>query len=56
MPSYYYGKGKKYKFEDIMINGPAKPERVLKQLYGDFMKMPPENERNLQHNTTVIKL
>lgn len=56
MPKTYYGNGRKYKFEDIYINGPAKGERVLKQLYGDYMKLPPENERHLQHKMEIIKL
>lgn len=33
------------KFEGIKIRVPNKPKAYLKNLYGDFMKIPPENKR-----------
>lgn len=36
---------KKVKFEDIEVNIPNNSDRILKQIYGDYMKMPPEEER-----------
>ena len=36
---------KKYQFEDTEFFGPAKPEVILQKIYGDFMKLPPVEER-----------
>ena len=36
---------KKVKFEDIEVNVPAIYDEVLKSYYGDYMKLPPEEER-----------
>ncbi|MCM1270590.1 MAG: LicD family protein [Ruminococcus flavefaciens] len=49
----YYGKGKLYKFEDIMINGPVDYDTVCKQLYGNYMKPPSEEVKN-HHSSEVI--
>jgi len=32
-------------FEDIIVNAPANYHNILEQIYGDYMKLPPENER-----------
>lgn len=45
-PKSVYGKGKLYQFEDLMLMGPEDYDTVLKQMYGDYMTPPPENERN----------
>lgn len=45
---------KEYSFEDMKLLGPNKPETVLKQLYGDYQKLPPENER-YKHRLTVVE-
>ena len=44
-PKKVYGKGKLYPFEDIMLNGPQDYDYVLKQMYGDYMTPPPEDQR-----------
>lgn len=36
---------KKLKFEDIEINYPKELEKSLTELYGDYMKLPPEEKR-----------
>lgn len=36
---------KKIKFEDAEFWGPNNPENILKAEYGDFMKIPPEDQR-----------
>jgi lipopolysaccharide cholinephosphotransferase len=41
-----YGKGALYQFEDAFFNGPEDYDTFLKHLYGDYMKLPPEDERN----------
>ena len=56
MPYEYYGEGKKYNFEDIKLNGPVAAEKVLTQLYGDYMKLPPENERQFHHGLEIIEI
>ena len=45
IPKKTYGKGKKYQFEDAEFNGPEDYDTFLKILYGDYMKLPPEEKR-----------
>ena len=40
-----YGKGKKIKFEDIEVNAPINAHVLLEQIYGDYMELPPEEDR-----------
>ena len=44
-PKAYYGKGKLYKFEDAELMGPIDADHVLRQMYGDYMSLPPANLR-----------
>ena len=39
-PRAYYGRGKRYPFEDTMLPGPVQADQVLRQMYGDYMKIP----------------
>lgn len=50
-----YEGGEKGKFEDIEINLPAKADKILGNLYGDYMQLPPEEERKSKHRVTIIK-
>ena len=43
---------KKYRFEDTEFFGPAKAEIILRNIYGDFMKFPPIEER-IGHYSSV---
>lgn len=45
IPKQIYGKGKKYKFEDAVFNGPEDYDSFLKILYGDYMKLPPKEKQ-----------
>lgn len=45
VPSSYWGKNKKIQFEDIQINVPEETDKYLTHMYGDYMKLPPENQR-----------
>ncbi len=56
MPSEWYGKGSMMPFESIMIRVPDEPTKILERLYGDYMKLPPEEQRNIQHCMEIIEL
>ncbi len=49
----YYGKGKKYLFENTEVTGPEDSGHILKQMYGDYMKQPDERYRNV--HAAVLK-
>lgn len=44
VPTEWFSKGTRYKFEDIYVNGPKDYENYLTQMYGDFMKMPSQEK------------
>lgn len=44
-----YGEGKLYPFEEFMLNGPEDYDYVLKQMYGDYMILPDEKDRENHH-------
>lgn len=41
-----FGEGALYEFEGILLNGPFDARNYLRHIYGDFMRIPPESERN----------
>ena len=41
-------------FEDLIVNIPANNDELLKKIYGDYMKMPPEAER-VNHMPLIIQ-
>lgn len=43
-------------FEDVMMCVPTRYDEVLKQCYGDYMKLPPEDQRIAHHNYTAYLL
>lgn len=45
VPKSYFGKGKFYEFEGIMLRGPELYHEYLTHMYGDYMKLPPEESR-----------
>lgn len=47
---------KKAPFEDIMINIPSGAEEYMSAIYGDYMQLPPVEERKVRHNTVFIDL
>ena len=51
----WFGEGKEYGFEDDKFIGPVDYDSILKQIYGDYMTLPPENQRN-KHNPEIIKI
>lgn len=48
-PKSYYGNGKLYTFEDMQLMGPEDYDKVLTQMYGDYMKEPEDCDKNV-HN------
>jgi len=40
-----FGEGALYNFEDVSLRGPEKYDEFLSYLYGDYMKLPPEEAR-----------
>lgn len=49
MSADIYGEPKKIIFEGLEFYAPAKTEDYLIQLFGDYMKLPPEDQRSTQH-------
>lgn len=48
------GKGKKYQFENLMLNGPDNYDEFLKHFYGDYMILPKDRDKD-KHNITKIE-
>lgn len=55
MPSCWF-RPKRAVFEDTVINIPEGYDKYLTVLYGDYMSLPPEDQRKIQHNTVMIDL
>lgn len=53
-PASWYGEGVDLVFEGIKVKVPEKYELWLTQVYGDYMKLPPEEKRVTHHYTEVI--
>lgn len=54
VPQKYFGMPQKGKFESIEVNIPEDSHKLQTALYGEYMKLPPENER-VAHNVTILK-
>lgn len=55
-PIDVYGGGTYLEFEGHQFMAPAKWDVILKSLYGDYMKLPPEEKRNSGHDVVHIDL
>ena len=51
-----YGNGRVLLFEKMEMAVPDKTEELLTQIYGDYMKLPPENARNVHNFYDVRKV
>jgi lipopolysaccharide cholinephosphotransferase len=47
------GKGTLYEFEEKQYIGPDDYDTICRTIYGNYMELPPENERN-KHNAEII--
>lgn len=52
VPTEWYGKDTYFDFENIRLRGFKEYDKYLTQLYGDYMKLPPEDRRRI-HFTIV---
>lgn len=48
-----YSDGASYCFEGHMLHGPKNYDEYLRKIYGDYMKLPPLEDRNW-HKTTIV--
>lgn len=53
MPKALYGTPTLYEFEDRQFFGPEKADEYLTRIYGDYMKLPPEEKRQVTLNLFV---
>lgn len=44
------------KFENTTLPAPIGYDQILREIYGDYMKLPPKNERQPQHDYSTYKL
>lgn len=49
MPVDWFGEGKKVLFEDVSCKAPDQYDLVLRHRYGDYMSLPPVEQRVLHH-------
>lgn len=54
IPAEYYGKGDYFQFEDMQLRGLEKYDDYLTHLYGDYMQLPPENQRKVHFKIIEI--
>lgn len=45
-----------HQFEDLQVRIPIEYDKVLKQVYGDYMKLPPIDKRVSHHNLAYVNL
>ncbi len=50
----WYGEGVELEFEGLKVRGPTDYDNCLRNVYGDYMQLPPEDKRVTNHNTEVI--
>lgn len=55
VPTEYFGKPTKYKFEDTEVTGPEHYDLYLTHMYGDYMKLP-RNVNSNQHMINIKKI
>ncbi len=55
-PKSWFGEGIDLPFEDTIVPCAIEYDKVLTQMYGDYMTLPPEEQRGQQHRMTVITL
>lgn len=56
LPSECYGTPSLIKFESVELYGVQDPDLYLSKVYGDYMKLPPEEKRISLHDSILIDL
>ena len=56
IPKEYIGIGAPIMFEGHVFWGVEKPHDYLVKVYGDYMKLPPEEERKSHHSFSILQL
>lgn len=54
MPRAWYADGCPGEFEGMTVRLPDNPDAILRQLYGDYMTLPPEEKRKGTHRIRII--
>jgi len=54
-PKEWFGIGKELIFEGRKLMVPNEYDKILKRIYGDYMILPPENQRKSHHFYSVVK-
>ena len=52
----WFGNGNRHQFEDRKYIIPDAPDKILRVIYGDYMKLPPVEQRKYHHDYSIIKL
>ena len=55
IPKFVWGSPTLYSFEDTHFYGPVDYNSFLKQIYGDYMRIPSEEERHVHANVYYKK-
>lgn len=56
VPASWYGRGELVDFEGIKLRIPSFSDNWLRQVYGDYMKLPPKEKQVAHHYTEVVDL
>ena len=56
VPTEWYGEGRILEFEGLSVRAPKEYEKWLTQVYGDYMKLPPEEKRVGHHYVDAFDL
>ena len=56
VPKAWFGEGISAEFEGQSVRIPREYDRYLKHLYGDYMKLPPEEKRVSNHDPIILDL
>lgn len=55
-PREWFGQGSLMPFEDMQIRMPDKNHEILSLYYGDYMTLPPEEDRDIQHKMEIVQI
>ena len=55
IPEEYFGIPQRLPFEDVTVPAPQNPDVLLRMVYGDYMKLPPEEQRVPHWSSKLLK-